>query len=165
VSRTPLCEAWPVTRSERMVERASGAIRARHAAVGPTSGFLERFRRTAGVPAAAGGDSAAELAPVFAALDSIEGEAAEIRRRAETTAAQRLQETEEQVQGILADARERADFERDDALKAGGRVADAEVASILEQAERGARQVREAGERRLPALVADVLRRVLEAGS
>jgi vacuolar-type H+-ATPase subunit H len=148
-----------------MVERASGAIRARHAAIGPTSGFLERFRRSAGVPAAAGGDSAAELAPVFAALDSIEGEAAEIRRRAEITAAQRLHETEEQVQSILADARQRADFERDDALKSGGRAADAEVASILEQADREARRVKDAGENRLPALVADVLKRVLEAGS
>jgi vacuolar-type H+-ATPase subunit H len=148
-----------------MVERASGAIRARHAAIGPTSGFLERFRRSAGVPAAAGGDSAAELAPVFAALDSIEGEAAEIRRRAEITAAQRLHETEEQVQSILADARQRADFERDDALKSGGRAADAEVASILEQADREARRVKDAGEKRLPALVADVLKRVLEAGS
>jgi vacuolar-type H+-ATPase subunit H len=148
-----------------MVERASGAIRARHAAVGPTRGFLERFRRSAGVPAAAGGDSAAELAAVFAALDSIEGEAAEIHRRAETTAAQRLHETEEQVQSILAEARQRADFERDDALKSGGRASDAEVASILEQAERGAQRVKDAGEKRLPALVADVVKRVLEAGS
>ena len=137
-----------------MVERASGAIRARHAAVGPTSGFLERFRRSAGVPAAAGGDFAAELAPVFVALDRIEGEAAEIRRRADATAARRLQETEEQVQSILAEARQ-----------AGGRVADAEVASILDQAERGAQQVKDVGEKRLPALVAEVLKRVLEVGS
>ena len=148
-----------------MVERASGAIRARHAAVGPTSGFLERFRRSAGVPAAAGGDFAAELAPVFVALDRIEGEAAEIRRRADVTAARRLRETEEQVQSILAEARKRADFARDDALEAGGRVADAEVASILDQAERGAQQVKDVGEKRLPALVADVLKRVLEVGS
>jgi vacuolar-type H+-ATPase subunit H len=148
-----------------MVERATGATWARHGVVGPASGFLERFRRSAGVPAAAGDDVAAELAPVFATLDRIEGEAAEIRRRADVTAAQRLQETEEQVQSILAEARQRADLERDDALKAGGRVADAEVAAILEQAERRAQGVKDAGELRLPALAADVLKRVLEAGS
>jgi vacuolar-type H+-ATPase subunit H len=112
-----------------------------------------------------GDDFAAELAPVFAALDRIEGEVAEIRRRAEVTAAQRLQETDEQVQSILAEAHERARFERDDALEAGGRAADAEVASILEQAERGVKHVENVGSERLPALVADVLRRVLEAGS
>jgi len=148
-----------------MVERASGAIWARHGVVGPAGQFLERFRRSGGVPAAAGGDFAAELAPVFAALDRIEGEAAAIRRRTEVVAAQRVHETEEQAQGILAEARERADFERDDALKAGGRVADVEVVSILEQAERDAQRIVKVGEERLPALVADVLRRVAEAGS
>ena len=69
------------------------------------------------------------------------------------------------MQSILAEARKRADFARDDALEAGGRVADAEVASILDQAERGAQQVKDVGEKRLPALVADVLKRVLEVGS
>ncbi len=128
-------------------------------------GFLERFRRSGGVPAAAGGELAAELAPVFAALDGIEEEAAEIRRRVDVVAAQRAHEAEEQAQGILAGARERANFERDDALKAGGRVTDAEVVSILEQAELDAQQIRTVGEQRLPAFVANVLKRVLEAGS
>jgi hypothetical protein len=148
-----------------MVERASGAILARHGAVGPAGGFLERFRRSGGVPAAAETDFAAELAPVFAALDRIEGEAAEIRRRTDLTAAQRVHETEEQAQSILAAARQRADFERDDALKAGARVADAEVLSILEQAERDARRIRNLGEERLAALVAAVLTRVRQVGS
>ena len=128
-------------------------------------GFLERFRRSGGVPAAAGGELAAELAPVFATLDRIEDEAAEIRRRTEAAAAQRTHEAEEQAQSILAEGRQRAGFERDDALKAGGRVADAEMVSILERADRDARQIRKVGEERLPALVAHVLQRVLEAGS
>jgi vacuolar-type H+-ATPase subunit H len=133
--------------------------------VGPIGGFLERFRRLGGVPAAAGGEPAAELAPVFAALDGLEGEAAEIRRRGDAEAARRAHETEEQAQYILSDARALADSERDDALKAGRRIADAEVVSILEQAELDAQQIRKAGEQRLPALVADVLGRVLEAAS
>jgi vacuolar-type H+-ATPase subunit H len=128
-------------------------------------GFLERFRRSGGVPAAAGGEFAAELAPVFAALDGIEEEAAGIRRRTHVVAAQRAHEAEEQAQGILAEARERANFERDDALKAGGRVTDVEVVSILEQAELEVEQIRKTGEQRLSAFVANVLERVLEAGS
>lgn len=148
-----------------MVERASGAIRARHGVVGPIGGFLERFRRLGGVPAAAGGEPAAELAPVFAALDRLEGEAAEILRRADLEAARRAHESEEQAQHILTEARGRADAERDDALKASRRVTDTEVVSILEQAELDALQISKAGEERLPALVAVVLGRVLEAGS
>ena len=128
-------------------------------------GFLERFRRSGGVPAAAGGELAAELAPVFVALDGIEEEAAEIRRRTDVVAAQRALEAEERAQGILAEARERANFERDDALTAGGRVTDAEVVSILKQAELDVQQIRTIGEQRLPAFVANVLKRVLEAGS
>ena len=128
-------------------------------------GFLERFRRSSGVPAAAGGELAAELAPVFAALDGIEEEAAEIRRRTDAVAAQRAHEAEEQAQGIIAEARERANFERDDALKASSRVTDAEIVSILEQAELDVQQIRTIGEERLAAFVANVLKRVLEAGS
>jgi len=148
-----------------MVERASGAIWARRGSVGPTSGFLERFRRSGGVPGAAAGEVAAELAPVFAALDRIEEEAARIRRRTERAAAQRTREAEEQAQTILAEARERAGFERDDALKAGGRAADAEMVSILQRAHHDAGEIRKVGEERLPALLAHVLQRVLEAGS
>jgi vacuolar-type H+-ATPase subunit H len=128
-------------------------------------GFLERFRGVGGIPAAAGDELAAELAPVFAVLDHLEREAAEIRRRVDLMAARRAHETEEEAQRIIADARARADSERDDALKAGRKVADAEVVSILEQAELDAKQIGEAGAQRLPTLVADVLERVLEAGS
>lgn len=148
-----------------MVERASGAIWARRGSVGPTGGFLERFRRSGGVPPAAGGETAAELAPVFAALDRIEAEVAEIRRRTDAASAQRTREAEEQAQSILAEARQRAGFERDDALKAGGRATDAEVVAILERADRYARRIRKVGEERLPAFLAHVLQRVLEAGS
>lgn len=128
-------------------------------------GFLERFRRSGGVPAAAADEFAAELAPVFAALDGIEEESAEIRRRTDVVAVRRTHEAEEQAQGILAQARDRANFERDDALKAGSRATDAEVVSILEQAELDVQQIRNVGEQRLPAFTASVLKRVLEAGS
>lgn len=131
----------------------------------PIGGFLERFRRTSGMPARMGDEAAVELAPVFAALDSFEREAQELRHGAERMAAQRLHEAREEAAALAADARERAGFERGDALKAGLRAADVETAEILARGEAEARVIRRRGEERLPELVAEVVERVREGPS
>ena len=131
--------------------------------MGPIGGFLERFRGVGGVPAAVGEEPVLELAPVFAALDAFELEAAEARGHAETVAAHRLHKAEEGAKEILAAARGLADSERGDALKAGLRAADVEASQIVARAEADARRIDETGRQRLPALVDEVVARVLEA--
>jgi flagellar biosynthesis/type III secretory pathway protein FliH len=133
--------------------------------IGPIGGFLERFRRTTGMPARVGDEAAVELAPVFAVLDAFEREAQELRDRSSRMAAQRLHEAEEEAAALAAEARARADQERGDALKAGLRAADVEIAELLAAAEAEARAIRRRGEERLPALVAEVVARVREAPS
>jgi len=145
-----------------MAEPGSATLGPRHGPVGPIAGFLERFRRSAGVPAAVGGEAATELAPVFAALDEIEHEVAALRERSDAAAARRLHEADEEAQQIVAEARERAAAERDEALRAGLQAAEVEADAILLRAEADASAVRKTGEQRLPALVTEVLVRVLE---
>ena len=142
------------------VERAS------RSGIGPQvglGGFLERFRRSGGVPAAVGGEASSELTGIFAALDEIEREAAALRERSQAAAETRARETEEEAQRLLAEAREQAESERDDALRAGLRAADAEVASLVQEGAAAAAGIRRAGEERLAGLVAEVVARVLEA--
>lgn len=146
-----------------VVERATAASVARHGPVGPIGGFLERFHGTGGVPAAVGEETVLELVPVFAALDAFELEAAAVRTHAEKMAAHRLYTAEEGAKEILADARDLADSERGDALKAGLRAADVEASQIIAGAALDARQIDEAGRARLPGLVDGVVARVLEA--
>lgn len=146
-----------------VVERATAASVARHGPVGPIGGFLERFHGTGGVPAAVGEETVLELVPVFAALDAFELEAAEVREHAEKMAAHRLYKAEEGAKEILADARDLADSERGDALKAGLRAADVEASQIIAQAALDARRIDETGRARLPGLVDGVVARVLEA--
>jgi vacuolar-type H+-ATPase subunit H len=146
-----------------LVERASTGTVSRRGPVGPIRGFLERFRGVGGVPAAAGDETAAELAPVFAELDAFELEAAEARTRADRVAAHRRFEAEEGAKEILVAARDIADAERGDALKAGLRAADAEASRIVAAAEADARAIEERGRAALPGLVDEVVARVLEA--
>lgn len=148
-----------------MIKAAPGTFVAGHAPTGPIGGFLERFRRTGGVPAAVGGEATAELAVVFAALDEIEREVEELRERSQVAAARYVHEAEEEAEMILAEARARAESEREDAFLAGIRAADAEAARVVAAAEDAARRIRKTGEERLPGVVATVLARVLEAGS
>ena len=148
-----------------MVKAAPGTFVARHGPIGPIGGFLERFRRTGGVPAAVGGEATTELAVVFAALDEIEREVEELRERSQVAAARYVHEAEDEVEMILAEARARAESEREDAFLAGVRAADAEAARVVAAAEDAARRIRKTGEERLPGVVAAVLTRVFEVGS
>jgi vacuolar-type H+-ATPase subunit H len=154
---------------ERLVlavsERSSGAFAARQGPLGPISGFLERFRRSGGVPAAVGGDAASELAGVFAALDRLELEAEALRESSRAAVTQHEREIEQQAHRIVAEARAQAESARDDAVEAGLRAAETEAAAVVAQAEADATRIREAGQERLPDFVAGVLARVLEAGS
>ena len=119
--------------------------------------FLDRFRRVAGVPAAVTDDIAAELAPLFAALDDLDREAAEIERSVAEGAAGKAHRAIEEIQQILSDAAGQAEAERADAIKAGRRSAEAEAATIIRAAEIEADRIRGEGRQRLPALVAEVV--------
>ena len=145
-----------------VVERAAASPVARTAPAGPIGSILERFRGTAGVPAAVGEETNLELVPVFAALDTFELEAVGAREHAEAMAAHRLHEAEEDAREIVAAAMSLADSERGDALKAGLRAADVEASQIVARAEADARRTDERGRERLPGLVDEVVARVLD---
>jgi flagellar biosynthesis/type III secretory pathway protein FliH len=115
------------------------------------------------MPVRVGDEAAVELAPVFAVLDAFEREAEDLRDRSERMAAQRLHTAREEAAALEAEARGRADSEHGDALKAGLRAADVELAAIVARAEADAQDIRRRGEERLPQLVADVVARVAEA--
>lgn len=129
----------------------------RHGA-GYLRAILDRFRRSAGVPAAVSDDLSAELAPVFRALDLIEAEAADIREAAQRRAAVIAADTQAEIEHLLADARAQADAERAEAIKAGRRAAEAEMRSIETRAHEEAREIERVGRARIDPLVADVLR-------
>ena len=123
----------------------------------PVSTILDRFRRGAGVPAAAGDDLAAELAPVFAALDDIEAEGERLREVAREDAEKRLAAAGEETARVLAVHRERAEIERARAAAERRQVTTDEVRSLLQAAETEAREIRQAGAERIPELVTVVL--------
>lgn len=148
-----------------VVEGASGAFTAGRGPIGPIGGFLERFRRTGGVPAAVGDEVLTELAPVFAALDEIERQVAELRERARETGARHAREAEEEVEMLIAEARSRAESEREDAYLTGVREADVEATRIVEAAQRDADAIIGDGRERMQRLVDAALARVLEAGT
>ena len=125
--------------------------------------LLDRFRRRAGVPTQHAGDDGAELAPLFRALEQLQHDAERMRRddaqseeRADALAAAR-------IDALLAAAKSEASRER-------GRVAADIVASAERRAElaggEGAereRRIVEAGEARIPQIVAAVVRCVEES--
>jgi flagellar biosynthesis/type III secretory pathway protein FliH len=130
--------------------------------IGPIGAFLERFRRTGGVPATVGEQARTELEPVFAALDEIEREVEELRNRSVAAAARHAREAEEEAEMVLAEARSRAEAEREDAYLAGLRAADAEASRILHAARLRADAIEREGRARLPRLIQDALARVFE---
>jgi len=131
---------------------------------GPLGNFLERFRRTGGVPAAVGGDLASELAPVFAALDEIERGAATLRERAEAVREGRKARLEQDVARILADGHRRAEKARKAAYEDARAAAAADAEGIVVEGERAAAGIRERGSSRLPGLVDEIVSRISVSG-
>jgi hypothetical protein len=130
----------------------------------PLRTLLERFRRSAGVPAGVGEELSAELAPVFAVLDQIESEVELMRARSEASASARLQETDEEVETVLAEGQRVAAEARNAELRSALRRTESEADVIARQAEAEAEDTRRLGDERAPALVEAVLDRVREAG-
>ncbi|HXV57939.1 MAG TPA: hypothetical protein VD704_08725 [Gaiellaceae bacterium] len=123
----------------------------------PVNTILDRFRRAAAVPAAAGDELARELAPLFAALDGIEQKGEKLRVQAERAAERRLAGARADAARIEAAARKEAESERVRAEVAARRAAAAESEAVLARAEADAGRIREAGAARIPPLVAEVV--------
>jgi hypothetical protein len=124
--------------------------------------FLDRFRRSAGVPAQVTDEVAAELAPLYSALDAIDREAAAIRADAEQRASADRESVTDEVDRRLAAGREHAERERirvvADARRAAEKAADEIVSAGVAEADR----IRAQGRARVPVLVVDVVRCVVE---
>jgi flagellar biosynthesis/type III secretory pathway protein FliH len=130
--------------------------------------LLDRFRPAgapgpagaAGVPADRRESAAAELAPVFTALDEVEQECDRLRRAAAQAAAERRAAAAEQARAIVARARNEAGAER---AAAAARVREdtaAELAQVAASAAAEADEVRRRGAQRLPQLLSQVVERV-----
>jgi hypothetical protein len=119
--------------------------------------ILDRFRRTAGVPAAAAEDIAGELAPVFAALERVEAEARALQEAAAEEARRVLAGAAARAVEIRADWRERAQAEYERAASESQGASAAEVEAVTVTAREEAQRVRRLGERRLAGLVEDVV--------
>lgn len=122
----------------------------------PLGSWLDRFRRVAAVPAAVADDLAAELLSVFAALDLIEAEAAEVRAGAAREAERRRAGADAEAERILERGRKRAEAERARAEAQRRAEADAAVREIEIAALAEAERIRRRGAARLPALVEEV---------
>lgn len=127
--------------------------------------LLERFRRTAGVPAVPVEDVEAELASVFAALEELEADAARVRDRGRAEAATRLTAARAERERITATWRPLAEAERARVAAAQRTAAEEEAHSIVAQAEVEADRVRERGRDRIPALVDSVVACVRRTGA
>jgi hypothetical protein len=119
--------------------------------------ILDRFRRSAGVPAAAADDVAGELAPVFAALEQLEAEAQAIRDAAVREADQLLEETEARVAETVAAWHEQAQAERRRAESDCERAAARRAEAVEAEARAEAALLRERGRERIAGLVDEVL--------
>ena len=128
----------------------------------PLASWLERFRRPAAVPEAAGESVAAELMPVFAALDEIEEAATRVRTEAEAEARTRIEAAERAADRVVDAARARAPAER--ARAEAARLAELEDAArrMEEEAQIEAEAVLVRGRGRIPALVEQVVASVTE---
>jgi flagellar biosynthesis/type III secretory pathway protein FliH len=125
--------------------------------IGPLRGFLERFRRSAGVPGTVSEDFARELAPVFAALDGVEAEAVALRSAAARQAEALLAGVDEEVERILANARQRAAAEGEEERRVAVRAAESRAKTLAAGAQAEAVRIRARAEARIPALVEAVI--------
>jgi len=126
----------------------------------PLNTLLDRFRRGVAVPAAAGDDLAAELAPVFASLERFEEEAAELARSSARRAEERLAEGREQVARISATWREAAAAERTRAAEERRRRAHEEALALEEHGRAEGERIRRRATERIPGLVDAIVARV-----
>lgn len=123
----------------------------------PLGTLLDRFRRGVAVPAAAGDDLAAELAPVFASLEAFEEEADEVARASAAEADERLAQGLERAAHISARWRELASAERERAAASRRRRAQEEAAALEARGRAEAERVRERAAGKAPELVARIL--------
>ncbi|MGZ4256614.1 MAG: hypothetical protein ACXVRE_02485 [Gaiellaceae bacterium] len=122
----------------------------------PFGDLLDRFRRTAGVPAAAADDLRSELAPVFAALVEIDAAAADVRARAEERAQERLAAAHAEAERVETARQARAEEARRRAASERHRLAEEEARAIVAAAEAEAGRVRARGRERTGRLAAEV---------
>jgi hypothetical protein len=125
--------------------------------VRPVNTILDRFRRAAAVPAAAGDELARELAPLFAALDAIEEEGDALRAQAARAAEQRLAAARAEAAEIATAARKKAEEVRRRAEIDVRQASTAQSEALLAAADTEARRIRKAGAQRIPALVREVV--------
>jgi vacuolar-type H+-ATPase subunit E/Vma4 len=126
--------------------------------------FLERLRPsgTPGAPSAAGvpvdrmAEVAAELEPVFAALDDAQAEAARIRAEGRQEASRRREQGLEEARSVLDEATRRSGAERADAAALVKARSESVVRDITAAAQRDADGIRATAEERLPDFGADI---------
>jgi vacuolar-type H+-ATPase subunit H len=125
--------------------------------VRPVSTILDRFRRAAAVPAGVADDLTRELAPVFAALDSIESECERVLAEATEAAERRLAAVRAENAVVSARSREHAEAVRTETEAERRRVREQEAHALRAEAEAEAEAIRERGEGAIPELVAAVV--------
>ncbi len=125
--------------------------------------WLERFRRPAGVPAAATEELDAELMPVFAALEEVEAEAARLRKEAKREADRRVSAASAEAARRLADWRRRAEAERVRARDERRAALGAEARALETEARAEAERLLQRGRAQIPELVAEVVACVTES--
>lgn len=123
----------------------------------PVGTWLERFRRPAAVPAAAGEEIEAELMPVFDLLDEVEGEARALVAEAEAEAARRVEAGAVEAERLRALWRRRADVERARAEHEHGAATKSKALELAAEAQTAADEARARGLEQLPGLVNSVL--------
>ncbi len=123
----------------------------------PLSSLLDRFRRGVAVPAAAGDDLAAELAPIFASLEAFEVEADAVKRASAQQAEERLAAGLEQAARTSEGWRARAEAERERASSEKRGRAREEAAALEERGRVEADRIRQRAARRMPELVVEIV--------
>lgn len=109
------------------------------------------------VPAEEEDAAAAELAPVFEALEAVVAECAAIRSSAERAAADEIARARHEAEALVADASSRAPAERAAAAAKIHRSGDAAADALLERARETATRLRVDGDRRLVELIEVVM--------
>ena len=134
------------------------------------SEILRRFRShgvpgapsVIAVPADRATEAAHELDPVFTALQSAQRLSREVVSAAEREAERRRAEAHEQARQLLEDARSGAPAARAQAAASRIEAGEAECSRILAEGRLEAERVARRAEDRMPALVDQVVSRVLE---